>query len=403
MCLGPRELVAALVAALALLVLAPAAASAPLAERLDRALASPGISWSATGVLALDLENGGLVYGRNAGLSLRPASNEKLPVALAALDELGRGAQIPTEVLGEGRLADRVWRGRLVLKGYGDPTLGHDDLALLARRVENAGIGRVTGGIVADESYFDTRRTAPGWKPRYYKNECPPLSALVVARARVGGWITGDPALAAAQAFRRALVAEGVAVGRGTAKATASSSAVELAEVTSPRLSLVVRQMNRASDNFYAEMLLKVLGANATGRGTSVAGARVVRRELADRGVPLEGVRIADGSGLSLDNRTTARALAALLISAWSDPKVSRPFYNSLPIAGVNGTLRHRMTRRPAYGHVRAKTGTTSSASALSGYVGTKYVFAVLQNGSPVPYWHARAAQDRFAHVLAGS
>jgi D-alanyl-D-alanine carboxypeptidase/D-alanyl-D-alanine-endopeptidase (penicillin-binding protein 4) len=127
-----------------------------------------------------------------------------------------------------------------------------------------------------------------------------------------------------------------------------------------------------------------------------------VRRELGERGVPLAGVRIADGSGLSLDNRMTARALVALLISAWSDPKVSGSFYNSLPIAGVNGTLRDRMTRRPAYGRVRAKTGTTAAASALSGYVGTRYVFAVLQNGNPVPYWHARAGQDRFAQVLAG-
>jgi D-alanyl-D-alanine carboxypeptidase/D-alanyl-D-alanine-endopeptidase (penicillin-binding protein 4) len=392
----------AVLAAVWLLALVPAAVAAPLDRRLERALASPGVSWNATGVLALDLRDGGLVYGRNAGLSLRPASNEKLPVALAALDELGPNTRIPTEVLGEGRLVGSVWRGRLVLKGYGDPTLGHDDLALLARRLENAGVTRVSGGIVADESYFDTRRTAPGWKARYYKNECPPLSALVVARARVGGWITGDPALAAAQAFRRALVAEGVAVGRGTAKATARKSAVELAQVTSPRLAVIVRRMNRESDNLYAEMLLKTLGAKAIGRGTSPAGASVVRRELGERGVPLAGVRIADGSGLSLDNRMTARALVALLISAWSDPKISKPFYNSLPIAGVNGTLRDRMTRRPAYGRVRAKTGTTAAASALSGYVGTRYVFAVLQNGNPVPYWRARAGQDRFAQVLAG-
>lgn len=409
--LGPTRSARRAAAALATLVVAlvalvepaPAAVAAPLGPRLERALASPGVSWRATGVLALDLANGGLVYGRNAGLSLRPASNEKLPVALAALDELGASTRIPTEVLGEGRLDGTVWRGRLVLKGYGDPTLGHDDLRVLARRVTARGITRVTGGIVADESYFDARRTAPGWKPRYYKNDCPPLSALVVARARVGRWISSDPALAAAAAFRRALIAAGVAVGRGTAKARARANAVELAEVSSPRLALVVREMNRESDNFYAEMLLKALGASELGRGTTPAGASVVHRELRERGVPLAGVRIADGSGLSLLNRTTARALVALLVSAWSDPKVSKPFYNSLATAGVNGTLRHRMTRLPAYGRVRAKTGTTSKASALSGYVGTRYVFAILQNGNPIPSWHARAGQDRFAQVLAGS
>jgi D-alanyl-D-alanine carboxypeptidase/D-alanyl-D-alanine-endopeptidase (penicillin-binding protein 4) len=402
--LSARRAAAAAAAAVAFLVaVAPAATAAPLSVRLERALASPGVSWSATGVLALDLASGGLVYGRNADLPLRPASNEKLVVALTALDELGPNARIPTEALGEGRREGSVWRGRLVLKGYGDPTLGHDDLGLLARRLAASGITRVTGGIVADESYFDARRTAPGWKPRYYKNECPPLSALVVARARVGGRIASEPALAAAQAFRRALLAAGVGVGRGTAKATARASAVELAEVTSPRIALIVREMTRESDNFYAEMLLKEIGASELGRGTTHAGAAVVRGELDERGVPLAGLRIGDGSGLSLHNRTTARALVALLISAWSDPKISRPFFNALPTAGVSGTLRHRMTRGPAYGRVRAKTGTTAAASALSGFVGTKYVFAVVQNGNPIPYWHARRGQDRFAQVLAGS
>ena len=78
-------------------------------------------------------------------------------------------------------------------------------------------------------------------------------------------------------------------------------------------------------------------------------------------------------------------------------------FVDSLPIAGVNGTLEDRMERLPAYRHVYAKTGTTSRASALSGYVTTRYVFAILQNGDPIPYYYARRAQDRFAQVLAGA
>ena len=389
--------------ALVSLALAPPASAGALGARLERALAAPGVSWSATGVMALELGTGRQVYGRNAGTSLQPASNEKLLVAVTALDELGPNARLATKVLGEGRLVEGVWRGRLVLKGFGDPTLGHDDLRTLARRVEAAGIVRVTGGIVADESYFDTRRTAPGWKPSYYKLECPPLSALIVARGKVNGWTTSDPALAAAKAFRAALVGEGIRVGRGTAKTAARAGAVELAQVSSPRLALVVREMNRDSDNFYAEMLLKALGAAEVGRGTTASGASVVRRELAQRGVPLAGVRIADGSGLSRLDRLTARSLVALLVSAWSDGRISRPFYTSLAMAGVNGTLRDRMTRRPAYGRVRAKTGTTAAASALSGFVGTEYVFAILQNGRPIPYWHARRGQDRFAQVLAGS
>ena len=126
-----------------------------------------------------------------------------------------------------------------------------------------------------------------------------------------------------------------------------------------------------------------------------------MRRVLAERGVPLARVRIVDGSGLSRLDRLTVRALAALLLSAWKDPSVARPFKASLAIAGVNGTLEDRMRTGPARGVVRAKTGTTSLASALAGYVGAGYVFALLMNGNPVPYSSARAAQDRFVQRLA--
>jgi D-alanyl-D-alanine carboxypeptidase/D-alanyl-D-alanine-endopeptidase (penicillin-binding protein 4) len=163
----------------------------------------------------------------------------------------------------------------------------------------------------------------------------------------------------------------------------------------------IVRRMNKVSDNFYAEIIVKHLGASLRDEGSTSAGCRVVRRVLESRGVPLAGVRIVDGSGLSLYDRTTARALAKLLLSAWRDPAVREPFFDSLAIAGVDGTLEDRMLRAPARGRVRAKTGTTNAASALSGYVGTRYVFAILQNGSPIAWSRARTAQDRFAKRLA--
>ena len=395
-----RILLRLFIAALALAACAEAAAT-PLATRLERALAAPGVSWASTGVIATELPTRRVVYGRNADRALRPASNQKLVVALAALDELGPRFRIATRVLGEGRRDGAAWRGRLVLKGYGDPTLGRDDLARLARRVEAQGIQRVTGAIVGDESYFDARRTAPGWKPSFYKNECPPLSALVVGAGKLAGRTVDDPALAAARAFRQALRAEGIAVPRRAVRGVAAVGADPLAEAFSASMSAIVGRMNRESDNFLAETLLKELGARELGRGTTAAGARVARGVLAERDVPLAGVRIVDGSGLSGGNRLTARALAALLASAWSDPAIGDPFVRSLPVAGVNGTLKDRLARPPARGIVRAKTGTTREASTLSGYVGPRYVFSVLQNGNPIPWSSARRAQDRFAQVLA--
>jgi D-alanyl-D-alanine carboxypeptidase/D-alanyl-D-alanine-endopeptidase (penicillin-binding protein 4) len=124
---------------------------------------------------------------------------------------------------------------------------------------------------------------------------------------------------------------------------------------------------------------------------------------LAEAGVPMTGVRIVDGSGLSRLDRLTTNALGSLLKIAWADPAVRSALLAALPVAGVNGTLQHRLRKPPARGRVLAKTGTTDSASSLSGYVSDRYAFAVMQNGHPLSYWWARRAQDRFAQVLAGS
>ena len=106
-------------------------------------------------------------------------------------------------MLGAGSRSGSTWQGRLVLKGYGDPTLSAADLRALAASLRSTGIRRVTGRIVGDESYFDKRARRRGWSASYYKLESPPLSALVVDRAKVAGHTVDNPALAAAKAFRR--------------------------------------------------------------------------------------------------------------------------------------------------------------------------------------------------------
>jgi D-alanyl-D-alanine carboxypeptidase/D-alanyl-D-alanine-endopeptidase (penicillin-binding protein 4) len=150
-------------------------------------------------------------------------------------------------------------------------------------------------------------------------------------------------------------------------------------------------------------MLVKELGALYGRGGTTPAGAAVVRQLLGADGIPLGGVRIVDGSGLSLLDRLTANALVGLLESAWSSPTLHRPFVTALPVAGRSGTLDGRLTGRATRGQVVAKTGTTLRASSLAGYVKGRYAFAILSTGSPVNAWTARTAQDRFVTVLAGA
>jgi D-alanyl-D-alanine carboxypeptidase/D-alanyl-D-alanine-endopeptidase (penicillin-binding protein 4) len=396
----------AVAAALVVVVLAVAAASAgaaTLPARLGRALAVPHVSPAASSAVAVDLLTGRTLFAQNADLSLAPASNEKLAVTYAALEELGPRYRFRTAVIGSGEQQGAVWHGNLVLKGYGDPTLTSLRLGRLAVQLERLGIRRVAGRVLGDESWFDGYRTAPGWKPEFYVNESAPLSALVVDRDWYDHHFAASPALAAAGRFRQVLRAHGIAVTGPVGTGVASAEGQPLAETLSQPLATILRFMDRESDNFTAEELLKEIGAEVEGYGSTTAGVHVVTRDLEAAGVPLAGVQLVDGSGLSENDRLTARALGALLLAIWRDPAMRPVVWAALPVAGVNGTLEDRMRRRPARGVVRAKTGTTDLASALSGYVGARYAFAVLENGRPVSWVAARKAQDRFATVLASA
>jgi len=389
---------------LAVMILAPPAGAArlPLTTRLANALAVPGLSAAASGAIAVDLATGQTLFARNPDTPLAPASNEKLTVTFTALQELGATYHFRTEVLGRGHQDGAVWRGDVYLKGFGDPTLMSLGLEHLAAQLRIAGIARIDGRVLGDESWFDSERTAPGWKAAFFVNECPPLSALAVDRDVYQHHVALQPALAAAGRFRQLLRKHGIAAG-AAGVGRAPDDAYGLAQIESDPLPDVLATMDRESDNFIAEELLKAIGAEAGDGGTTAAGAAVVRRDLTAAGIPLAGVRIVDGSGLSLADMLTARTIAMLLVFAWRDPDLQQPLWLALPVAGVSGTLEDRMRRAPARGTVRAKTGTTSRASALSGYVRDRYVFAVLQNGLPVAASSARKAQDRFASALASA
>jgi D-alanyl-D-alanine carboxypeptidase/D-alanyl-D-alanine-endopeptidase (penicillin-binding protein 4) len=375
------------------------AATPPLEGALRHALAGPGLAPSRTSALAVDLRTGAVVFQANSTRALAPASAEKLAVSFTALRLLGPAYRFRTEVVGDGVLDGRTWRGNLYLVGFGDPTLSRRDLKGLAREVATWGIRRVTGRVVGDERHFDTRRDAPGWKSSFVGIESPPLSALSVDDVDVRG--ANGSAAAAARELTDLLARRGISVAGRPTSGRVREGGVPLAADLSEPLADIVKRMNRESDNFVAEMVLKELGAGYARHGSTASGARVVLDELRLAGVPVEGVRIMDGSGLSQLDRLTARTLVGILRAGADDPAISDVFLTSLAVAGVAGTLERRLARRPTRGRVIAKTGTTSLSSALAGFVRKRYVFAIIQNGSPVPYWTARQAQDRFVTILA--
>ena len=402
-----RLRLAAAVVAIVAFFLVPAAQAGTrnaFQQLLARALHARHVSPAQTGAIVLDLRTGRTLFTQNSGRALRPASNEKLATTYAALSALGPAFRIETDVLGEGHQSGTTWLGNLVLKGYGDPALTVAELVSLAHQVTAAGIRHVSGRILGDESWFDARRTGIGWKAKFYLRESPALSALIVNRGWTGRYETSRPALMAAQLFRQDLLRRaGVSVDGGAAVGVASGTAVQLAGVQSPPVSALVRHMDVYSDNFYAEMLMKEVGAVQGSGGSAAAGLAVTRRLLTAAGVPLAGVRMVDGSGLSLVDRWPTGGLATLLRAMWLDPDLRPYFVPALPVAGETGTLEHRMRSGPARGLVRAKTGTTDNSSALSGFVGDRYAFSIVENGRPVRTRNAEQSQNRFAQVLAGT
>ena len=177
-----------------------------------------------------------------------------------------------------------------------------------------------------------------------------------------------------------------------------------VASHVSPRLIELVRVVNKRSHNFFAEQILKTLGAVVDGEGSFGEGAEVVEELLRGFGVSTRSVAIADGSGLSRNDIVTARTTAELLVAMRSHPGFQE-YYDSLLIAGQDGDPR-RLNTAAAIGNVHTKTGTLRGVSALSGYATTRdgemLAFSVITNGMPGGKGASIVLEDAVAEALAG-
>ena len=230
-----RTLLALFVAVALAGLASPGHAAAPtLDARLARALTAPGIAANRTAAVAVDLQTGATVYSANARCRSFPppprSCRSRSPPSVSSAPPTGSGPRSSATASRTGR----TWDGDLDLVGYGDPTLAESDLAALARDVAAWGIRRVTGRVVADESYFDARRDAPGWNPSYVGIESRPLSALSVDGPRFAG--ANGSASAAARLFDAALERRGVAV-RGRRRRAGTGRPVPRSPSTSPNRS----------------------------------------------------------------------------------------------------------------------------------------------------------------------
>ena len=362
---------------------------------------------------------------RNADLAVIPASNQKIPVAAAALERLGDDFRYTTTVVAASQPQDGVVDGDLYLVGGGDPLLSSDwypasNLELnpvtsptsfdsLADRVVAAGVTEITGSIVGDGSRYDDEFYAPGWGDGVAGLEGGPYSALMANDSRVlGDPLRGsDPNEAAAREFTLLLEARGVSVGESAAAGTAPAGAISVASIESAPMSDVVAEMLGNSDNNTAELVVKELGLTVAAPGTREAGLGVVREQLVEWGVDVSQIVLVDGSGLSLDNRLTCDSILTVLQRTGFDSAVGQ----GLPVAGQTGTLATAFVDHPVAGRLRGKTGTLNNppfnvdppaVKALAGFLpvegGSAVEYVLILNGPTVsdqseyrPVWESLA------------
>jgi D-alanyl-D-alanine carboxypeptidase/D-alanyl-D-alanine-endopeptidase (penicillin-binding protein 4) len=418
---GARLLGLALALTLALALLAslaaPVAALASIQTRITAILVNHGLAGPGTAVRVWDADSGRGVYTRNVSSLLAPASNEKLVTSATALVKWGADYAFKTELYLPQTPPDDdgVLRGNVYLKGYGDPSLStgwfqHNvlhistaNISAFAKTLQDLGVTKIVGKVVGDESYFDTARSVPSWRPGMTE-WCGPLSALSLNEGTVEGRRVGDPALFTARRLTDILENNGIEVTGSPAVGKVPRAAMLYFTESSAPLATIIWAMNKPSDNFFAETITKGLGAAFGAGGTTAAGVRVEASFLVSAGVSTSSFRLYDGSGLSYGDRLSTGGVTRLLRTMATIDDYPY-FWASLPVAGRDGTLYERMRHTPAAGNLHGKTGTLAIASSLSGYVqtadGHSVIFSILMNRSGLDITAAHRAQDAIGVALA--
>ena len=322
-----------------------------------------------------DAETGRVLERHHEGLALVPASTTKVVSTYALLKTLKPDFTLETEVWGD--LQDGVVRGDLVLKGDGDPLLTSERVWMLVQALRKLGVQRVAGSLRLGQGAFDAQRQPQGWE-NTTADTLPTVLALSVNFNRdESGRLVQDPERQAREVIQRILQEAGIAV---EGRAGFPEVPRKLLGWTSPPLRAMVLDINKWSNNFMIEMLVRKYGAGSWPRGVK----RIQEFYRTAFGLGPEAIQITDGSGLSKENRLSARTLATILRGAYHDFEVGPEFVSSLKvIGGEPWKLKKKdanLTRR-----VRVKTGHLDQVTSLAGYLqtldGQVRVFAIVLNG----------------------
>ncbi|MGB3734579.1 MAG: D-alanyl-D-alanine carboxypeptidase/D-alanyl-D-alanine-endopeptidase, partial [Ilumatobacter sp.] len=356
-----------------------AVASVASASQLEAAM-DPVFGFVGPTSCAAVAVDGVSVAATNADVPVTPASNQKLFVALAALEILGPEFRFTTSVAVP-PAQEGVVDGDIYLIGGGDPVLTSDDYPIeedrqpvvnatsfdtLADGLVDAGITRIRGTVIGDGTRYDDEWVIDEWAEGVAFVEAGPYDSLLANDARVLGrsGLQEDPNEGAAREFVRLLNDRGIRVDNGWGSGIASSLVPVVATVDSEPLSAIIGEMLLTSDDNTAEMLLKEIGFAASGQGTREAGLNAMTQTIEALGVDMEDVSFRDGSGLSNQNRATCSALLDVVQLARGTSIEA-----GWPVAAESGTLADEFGGTEMAGRLRGKTGTLTGVKALSGVV----------------------------------
>lgn len=370
------------------------------------------------GILIYDPITRDTLFSLNSLQSMIPASNTKIFTTAAALSLLGTDFSLATRFYTDDHhLQDGVIDGNLYIKGLGNPLFSENDLLRTIDRLKEIGIEKITGNIVADDTYFDDVYSRSDWIPDEKANvTLPPVSALIYEnnktvitrnqkkRSRHYSVNIDNPPIFIARIFRERLINRQITVEGISKSGITPLSALMFHEVKVPLIE-VIKFINKNSDNFMAECLFKTIGAETSGKqGNSFYSQQAVLGYISDNAIYSAGTALVDGSGISRFDQVTVSAIVGVLENMYFDLSNFEAFYNSLSIAGIDGTLRNRFHGTFAQNNFRGKTGTLNGVSSLSGYLTTKegddLIIAIIFEFSRGGASHHKNIQDDLILVL---
>lgn len=345
---------------------------------------------SQLGMMVYDLTDDSVLYAHGERQTLRPASTMKILTAVTALDKLGGAYLYKTRLCYTGTVRDsiRTLEGHLYIIGGMDPRLGHDDLRSFAMAVKELGIDTIRGNVYADRTMKDADIAGEGW---CWDDDNPVLSPLVYGRK--------DNLLAR---FAAVLADAGIYLEGELLTKACPSDAMELC-VQTHTIEQILHRMMKESDNLYAESMFYQIGLTKGKPSTARKAKAVMEALMKKMRMDRRPHRFADGSGLSLYNYVSAEIEVAFLRYAYNNTDIYSNLLPALPVAAKSGTLEKRMTKTPAAGNVRAKTGTLTGISSLAGYCttagGHELCFAIINQGV-MKSSAAKALQDKVCAEL---